>query len=453
MTAPKLSSFDATLLVVGGIVGVGIFYNPSRIAAAVPDPAWYLALWVFGAVVALHAALVFAELGAAFPKAGGWYVFLREAWGPFPSFLFAFVVLGVVATGASAVMMQICVQNLSGLVPGVGPPGSTSGRVAGALVLCGVTALALRGVKAGALLQNACTIVKLAAIAALFAGAWLVFRPAEHAPVAPPPVPEGGLAAGAVRALLPIFFAYGGWQMVCYVAPEVRDPARTLPRAILFGVAIVAAAYLAVNVGYLRVVGLGGLAGDPAFAGEVARRTLGSTGGEILRAAMGVSALGVCVVTILTSPWLFVAMAREGLFFERFGRLSPRTGAPVAALLVQLALALAYWFSGEAELLVDSVVFVEWIFHGLVAAALLRLRGRPGVVWPFRSRFGTWAACVYLATAIAVVAGNLAQVDVRALVAGDLVGANARGLAIGCGVLLVGAIVYRPWRRLVASER
>lgn len=439
MEPRKLSSVDATLLVVGGIVGVGIFYNPSRIAAAVPDPAWFLSLWVFGAIVAVHAALVFAELSAAFPKAGGWYVFLREAFGPFPAFLFAFVVLGVVATGASAVMLQICVQNLSGLVPGVGPPDTVSGRAAGALVLIGVTALALRGVKAGAVLQNACTAVKLLAIAALAAGAWLVFQPGGHPNPPPPPVPEGGLFLGAVRALLPIFFAYGGWQMVCYIAPEVKDPARTLPRAILLGVAIVAAAYLAINVGYLRVVGLGGLAADPTFAGEVARRTLGPTGGEILRAAMGVSALGVCVVTILTSPWLFVAMAREGLFFERFGKLHSRTGAPVAALAVQLALALGYWIWGGAELLVDSVVFVEWIFHGLVALALLRLRARPGVVWPFRSRLGVWAAWVYLATAVAVVAGNLAQ-------------ANLRAVAIGGTVLAVGALAYRPWRAFVADR-
>ncbi len=441
-----LSAFDATLLTVGGIVGVGIFYNPSRIAAHVPDPTWYLALWLFGAIVALHAALVFAELGAAFPKAGGWYVFLREAFGPFPAFLFAFVVLGVVATGASAVMMQICVQNLAGIVPGVGPPDTASGRWTGALILVGVTGVALCGVKAGAVLQNACTLVKLGAIAALAVGAWLVFdrssAPAQLTAVTSAgAAPEfGDLVRGSLRSLLPIFFAYGGWQMVCYIAPEVREPSKTLPRAILLGVAIVTAAYLSINLGYLHVLGVGGLAADPAFAGEFARRTLGPTGGEILRGAMGISALGVCIVTILTSPWLFVAMAREGLFFERFARLSPRTGAPVAALLVQLALALGYWLWGGAEQLVDSVVFVEWIFHGLVAYSLLRLRARPGIVWPFRSRFGTWAACVYLATAFAVVAGNLAQ-------------ANLRAMAIGGSVLALGALVYRPWRAWVAARR
>lgn len=444
MEPKKLSAFDATSLVVGGIVGVGIFFNPSRIAAMVPDPTWYLALWIFAAMVAVHAALVFAELGAAFPNAGGFYVFLREAFGPFPAFLFAFVVLCVVATGASAVMMHVCVDNLSGLIPGVGPPDATSGRIVGGAVLVGVTGLALLGVKAGALLQNVCTIVKLAAIAALAVGAWFVFRPGDFPVVPPPPPPEGGLLGGAIAATLPVFFAFGGWQMVCYVAPQVKNPSRTLPRAILIGIGIVAAAYLSVNVGYLRVVGLGGLAADPQFAGEVARRTLGPTGGEILRAAIGISALGVCVVTILTSPWLFVAMAKEGLFFERFGRLHPRTGAPTAALLVQLALALGYWIWGHAGFLVDSVVFVEWIFHGLVAIALLRLRARPDVVWPFRSPFGEWAAWVYLATAVAIVVGNVVQ---------SVQQANLRATAIGGTVLVVAAIVYRPWRALVAAPR
>jgi APA family basic amino acid/polyamine antiporter len=435
----KLSAFDATLLVVGGIVGVGIFYNPSKIAAAVPDPAWFLGLWIFGAFVAVHGALTFAELGAAFPREGGFYVFLREAFGRFTAFLFAFVVLCVVSTGASAVMMQICVANLSGIVPGFAPPDTPQGKVAGAMVLVGVTALALRGVKAGALLQNACTLVKLGAIAAMVGGAWLVFDPLEAPPPPPAPAPSESLVSGAFRALLPVFFAFGGWQMVCYVAPQVRDPRRTLPRAILFGIAIVTVAYLAINASYLRVLGLGGLAADPNFAGEMAQRTLGHTGGQILRLAMGVSALGVCIVTIMASPWLYVAMAKEGLFFARFGRTSPRTGAPVDALLVQLALALAYWVWGGAERIVDSVVFVEWIFHGLVALALIRLRRRPGIEWPFRAPFGLWVPGVYLVTAVAVVAGNLvAQPDLSAP-------------SIGTGVLLLAALVYRPWRRLVAA--
>jgi basic amino acid/polyamine antiporter, APA family len=186
------------------------------------------------------------------------------------------------------------------------------------------------------------------------------------------------------------------------------------------------------------VLGIDGLVADPQFASEVARRTLGPSGGEILRAAMGVSALGVCAVTIIASPWLYVAMAREGLFFKKFEELNPRTGAPTLALVVQLALCLAYWIWGQAEVLVNSVVFAEWIFHALAALALLRLRRtRPDLPRPYVSPLYPLAPVLYLCFASAIVISNLVQ-------------ANARDVGIGLVLLAVGAAVYQPWRRLAA---
>jgi APA family basic amino acid/polyamine antiporter len=153
-----------------------------------------------------------------------------------------------------------------------------------------------------------------------------------------------------------------------------------------------------------------------------------------------VSALGVCIVTILATPWLYVAMAREGLFFASVGKLHPRTGAPVNALTLQMVMALAYSFWGRAEMVVDSVVFVEWIFHALVAVALLRIRKvRTDLPRPFRSPLYPLAPIGYLAIATVVVAGNLVQ-------------ANVRAIAIGAAVLIVGAIAYKPWRRLVSAR-
>jgi APA family basic amino acid/polyamine antiporter len=431
-----LSTLDATLLVMGGIIGVGIFYNPRQVAELVPDPHWFLALWIVGGIVALFGALTFAELGASLPEAGGWYVYLRTAFGPFLAFLFACVVLFVISTGAIAVMAKICTDNLHGIVPGIGPPESDAARVAGALIIAGVTLVTMLGVKAGAGFQNACMVIKVAAILALIIAAWVM----TGTPSASTVPAAHGLAGGAIRALLPVLFACGGWQMLCYVAPRVRNPHTTLPRAILVGVCAVIVLYLAINAAYLHVLGIDGIAQDPLFASAMARRTLGETGGEILRAAMGVSAVGVCIVTILATPWLYVAMAREGLFFASIGRLHPRTGAPVAALLLQMTMALAYWFWGRADILVDSVVFVEWIFHALVAVALLRLRSaRPDLPRPFRSPLYPLAPIGYLAVATVVVGGNLAQANVRAIV-------------IGASVLAVGAIIYRPWRALVAAR-
>lgn len=415
----------------GGIIGVGIFYTPRLVAQHVPDPTAFLAMWGIGGLIALTGALTFAELGATFPKAGGWYVFLREAFGPFVAYLFAWVVLCVISTGAVSVIVRVLVQNVPGL------PASMH-FASGAATIVLVTGLAMLGAKAGATLQNGCMAVKLGAITAM-AGVGLLFT-APATPVASlPAVPEGGLAMGMVRALLPVLFACGGWQMLCYVAPQVRDPQKTLPRAIVLGILGVIATYLAINAAYLRVLGIDGLIADPAFASEMARRTLGPTGGEFLRAAMAVSALGVCIVILVATPWLYVAMAREGLFFARFAKTHPRTGAPIAALLVQGGLALGYWIWGHADLLVDSVVFVEWIFHLLVAIALLRLRARrPDLPRPFASPLYPLAPVLYALLATVVVVGTLAQ-------------SEPRSAAIGLGVLAVAAAIYRPWRRLVRS--
>jgi APA family basic amino acid/polyamine antiporter len=461
LAAKQLNLFDATLLVMGGIIGVGIFFTPSSVAARVPDPFAFLGLWAIGCGAAMVGALTFAELGATFPRDGGWYVFLREAFGPFVAFLFAWVVLCVVSTGATAVMMSFFTDTLRSLVPSLGPPGSASCVATGAVVILFVTALTMCGVKIGATFQNLCMIVKLAAIGAMVIAGLALYHASTESALPPPPIPEGGIARGMVSAVLPVLFTCGGWQMVCYIAPQVRDPQRMLPRAIVLGVTGVALVYLSINGAYLRVMGIGALAHDPGFASEMAVRTLGAGGAPFLRAAMAFSALGVCAVTLIATPWLYVAMAREGLFFARFAKLNRVTGAPMLALVVQAALCLAYWFWGQAgaarvallpkdspearsiltpEVLTSAVVYIEWVFHACVAIALLRLRAtRPSLPRPFKSPLYPLAPVLYLAFAIAVVFGNLAQ-------------ANVRDTVIGLGVMLFGALIYVPWRRLVARE-
>jgi APA family basic amino acid/polyamine antiporter len=475
----RLSLFDATLLVMGGIIGVGIFFTPSTVAARAPDPTAFLVLWAAGCGIAMIGALTFAELGATFPRDGGWYVFLREAWGPFVAFLFAWVVLFVVSTGATAVMMSfftdvvrdllrngpsgadVAAGSASTVSSVVGPAGSASCVALGAAVIVLMTALTMCGVKIGATFQNVCMIVKLAAIAAMVFAGFALFQSGSAPVVAPPAAPEGGIARGMLAAILPVLFSCGGWQMVCYIAPQVRDPQKTLPRAIVLGVLGVAVVYLSINAAYLRVIGIGGLAADRGFASVMAERTLGGGGATLLRVAMAFSALGVCAVTIIATPWMYVAMAREGLFFARFAKLNARTGAPILALVVQCALCLAYWFWGEAgaarlaelpkdsaeakslvtpDVLTSAVVYIEWVFHALVAVALLRLRARrPELPRPFTSPLYPLAPVLYLLFAIAVVCGNLVQ-------------ANVRDTAIGLSLLAVGALVYTPWRALVARS-
>ena len=450
--SPRLSGFDATMLVMGGIVGVGIFFTPHKVAALVPHGGWQLFLWALGAGVALCGAATFAELGGTFPRAGGWFEFLREIFGPFAAFLFAWVILGVVSTGAIAVIAGIGARFLGPVLPGGMFAGLEAQLGMAAFTIVAITGLALAGVRVSVSFQNLCMLTKLVAIAGLVvAGLVYVADPQVSASTtraaseAAPP-----LWRGLVAASLPVLFSYGGWQMLCYVAPEVREPERVLPRAIVLGVAGVGLVYLAANAAFLRALGSEGLATTNAFAAEVAQRGFGERAGTALTAAMGVSALGIATVNILATPSIYVAMAKHGLFFRGFARLHSRTGAPTLALCAQLALALTYLGVGhpavgllDLDTLTGSVVFAEWFFHALTAYGLIRLRRtRPELPRPYTSFAFPLLPGLYLLVALSVIVGNL-YVSSRGA-------EGARTVGLGLGVMLLGALVYAPWRALVA---
>lgn len=452
-TQQELGLFDATMLVMGGIIGVGIFFTPARVAELVPSGPAFFGMWVFGALVALAGAATFAELGGTFPRYGGWFEFLREIYGPFVAFLFAWVILGVVATGAIAIVASFGAEVLLGLAGDVNPRVHLA---VAAAILCGLTLLAMLGVRVGASFQNLCMLAKLVALGALAVAGLLLLAPAggAEATASAPASAGSSLGWGSVPAAsLSVLFAYGGWQHVCYVGDAVRDPGRVIPKAILLGVSGVGVVYLLINAAYVRVLGIEGLASTQDFAAVVAERILGGSGGKALGLAMGVSAIGLCAVNVIVTPSIFVGLARGGLFFRGFASLNPRTGAPVAALFVQLLLALSYlaWAHSETllgvsfegmnvEKLTGSVVFAEWFFHLLVAYGLIRLRRlRPDLPRPYRSFAFPLAPAVYLVAAACVLLGNLAA---------------SRGpeTAVGGCVLLAGAAVYPPWRSFLAKK-
>lgn len=437
-----LSPFDATMLVMGGIIGVGIFFKPQGVARLVPEPGPYFVMWALGALAALAGALTFAELAGTFPRTGGWYVFLREGFGGFPAFLFAWIVLLVISTGASAAVADFCAQQVGALAaPGV-ELSQPVRRGTAALLIVGITGVALTGVKSGAIFQNLCMLAKLLAIATFVVGGLALFAgaPLQAAPTRPP---EGALAGRMVSSTLPVLFTYGGWQLVTYIAPHVRDAERTLPRAIVAGVAGVAVVYLLLNAAYVRVLGMGGVAEHPNVPVALAEATLGAGGARFLTAAMAVSALGFLVATLIATPGIYVAMAREGLFFESIGRQHPRTGAPALALSIQAGIVVAYLAVSTDVIgkLGDSVVFAEWIFHCLCGLALLRVRAaRPELPRPFRSFAYPLFPLLYAALAAAVVLGNL-------------ITSPWEITRIGILVLGAGAAVYGPWRMLAGRRR
>ena len=320
-TTRKLSLFDATMLVMGGILGIGIFFTPPEIAREVTEPGAYLAMWGLGAVAALSGAMTFAELSAAYPRTGGWYVFLREAFGARTSFLFAWVVLLVVSTGACALVARFFSAQVAQLA-GLGPTGDL---VVAACIVLLVTGIGLAGLKSGALFQNLCMLMKLAAIATfVIAGLALYNGVPAAVEVAAADRTSDSIPGGMLAASLSVLFSYGGWQLLSYVAPSVKDPQRNLPKAIVIGVTGVAGIYFLINLAYLKVLGIGGLAaqGDGQMAVRMANAALGEgNGATFVTAAMAVSALGFLVATLITTPGIYVAMSREGLFFRGFGRL------------------------------------------------------------------------------------------------------------------------------------
>lgn len=436
MKNKRLTTLDATLLVMGGIIGVGIFFKPGEVAEILPTQGAYFAAWGIGTLAALAGAMTFAELAAMIPREGGWFEFLREGIGRLPAFLFAWVVLLVISTGASAGVAEFCALQLAGAM--AWDAGPMELRVVAGAVIGGVTLMGCFGIKRAALLQNLCMLAKLLSILVLVLVGLALTAPAAIDSAAASEISAqagSSLFSGLIRASLPVLYTFGGWQLVTYIAPSVQNPERTLPRAIVGGIVGVGVIYGLVNLAYVRVLGMERLGSEPDVAAALAEATLGPAGARFLSAAMAVSALGFLVATLIATPSIYVAMARQKLFFATTGRLHPRTGAPVRALVLQALICFVYlsWRGDIKGELGDAVVFAEWIFHGLAAVALLRL-ARRGWARPFKSPLYPLFPVLYLLIATGVVLGNLATTE-------------AHITLLGLGVLGLGAVVYGIWAR------
>jgi basic amino acid/polyamine antiporter, APA family len=435
--ARSLGLFSGTMAVIGGIVGGGIFLTPATVAQRVGSARLIFVAWIVGGVVALMGALCFGELGARRPKAGGGYVYLRETWGPLPAFLYGWALLFLIATGAIAavaIMFATYALPLAGLSPLLTVPVAV-----GAIVF--LTGINYVGVKPAAITQNIFTILKLAALAALIAAGLAAGRSAAINHPLPPPTVAAGLVAVVVAlgaALVPILFTYGGWQQTNFIAEEIIEPERNLPRALVLGVAVVVVVYLLANVAYVRVLGPGGLAHTSAPAAGVMRAVLGSAGGATIAAGITVSTFGFLNLVILVTPRVFQAMAADGVFFSRLAELHPTYRTPGAAILLQGGWAIVLTlFYGTFSQLVDYVAFGDWIFFGLTVAGLFVYRrrdgGSPAPPGAFRTPGYPWIPGLFVLAALYVVASSVL--------------ANPRNALIGTGLLLLGVPVYRVFRR------
>ena len=430
--ARKLGPLDATMIVVSGIIGSGIFINPALVAQQVDTPFLILAVWVLGGVIALCGAFVFAELGTVVPRAGGQYAFFRDAFHPLIGFLHGWSLLLIIQSGATAAVAVACGQylvQLAGLPPGWVTP------IAIALLL-GLVVLHSSGIKPGAILINVVTIGKTCAIAALVIGAFFIAGRSglSFELLVPPRLHGPGLVSALFAGLVPAMFVYGGWQNANFVVEEMRDPERNLPRAILLGVAIVIAVYVTANVAYVHVLFAPVLATSKTPAAELAIRVLGPHGADAVSVLVIVSTFGFLNLALMTAPRVYYAMARDGLFFARVAQVSPRSHVPIAAIATQGILAAGFALSNTYDRLVGYAVFADWIFFALAGVALLVFRRtRPDAPRPYRTPLYPVLPLVFALAGFGIVA-NMFIADLE----------NA---VIGSAIIALGVPVYFAWRR------
>ena len=376
--ARRLGLFDATMLVMGGIIGSGIFMNPSVAARHVHTPFLILAVWALGGLVALAAGFIWAELATVRPEVGGQYAYLREAFHPLVAFLYGWGLLLVIQTGgmaAVAVTFARYFRELTHL--------QIADGVIAALALAALTVINCLGVRAGGTVQTFLMVLKILAIIALVVCGFFLAAPSrEGAPDGPIPAillgrpPSLNLLTTIGAAMVPVLFAYGGWQTATFVAGEIKDPAKNLPRALVTGVTGVVILYLAVNFVCVKVLGVSGLANTTTPASDVMRIALGPTGARLIAAGIAISTLGFLSQSMLTAPRVYFAMAEDGLFFSAVAKLNQRSRVPVIAIVMQGALATIIALSGQYEQILNYVVSVDFIFFGLTAMCVFVFRRR-----------------------------------------------------------------------------
>ena len=375
--APRLGLFDITMLVMGSVIGAGIFVVPHTVAALVPAPAPVLAAWVVGGLISMAGGLVYADLARRRPHVGGQYAFLREAYHPALAFVYGWSLLWVIQSGGMAAVAVVFGTYFNQLLLLLGAaPGSDA--LTAALAIAAVTAVNCTGARAGSTAQNVFMSLKILAILTLVLcgllaedARWSVLGGQEAAGDWLPPT-------AFAAALVQVFFAYGGWHTTTFLAAEVRDPTRTLPRGLILGVTGVIVLYLGVSLACLRVLGAEELAVNTSPAAAVMRRALGAPGAALLSAGVAVSALGFVSQASLTSPRVYYAMARDGLFFRGVAWVHPRTRSPVVAVLLQGTFALVLAVTRTFQEILNSVMCVEMTFFALTALGLFVIRRRDG---------------------------------------------------------------------------
>jgi basic amino acid/polyamine antiporter, APA family len=427
----RLGLLDSTALLVGSVIGSGIFVVPSLIAKRIPEPGLVLAIWIFSGLLVLCGALVLAELGAMLPHSGGLYVYMREAYGPFWGFLYGWTIMLVVIPGTIAALTSAFLLYLGRFIPM--PAGVEKAVGIGMLLVLAM--VNSRGVSWGARVQTLFTFLKVAGIAALVGLALITQKgdASNFLPLAPTEARAGLIAAIGV-AMVSTLFAYDGWHFVGFVAGEIRDPARNIPRSIVMGVLIVIAVYLSANLAYIFVLGQTGIAGSERVAADAMNKMIGPFGGNLIATAILCSTFGAISANVLAGPRVFFAMARDGVFFRQLATIHPRHQTPSNAIWLLAVWAAVLTLTGGYEHLITMAMFANWILFSMVVASVIVLRRkRPELARPYKVIGYPVTAAVFVLVSAAFVVNTLME--------------SPRSSLLGLGIVAVSIPFYLVWWR------
>ncbi len=428
-----LTLFDGAALLVGSVIGSGIFVVPSLIAQRVPEPGLVIGIWIFSGLLVLCGALTLAELGAMLPHSGGLYVYMREAYGPFPAFLYGWTIMLVAIPASIAALTSVFLLYLKLFLPLTLP----AEKALGVSILAGLAFVNARGAKQGAGVQNAFTVLKVAGLVGLVALAALTRAgdPSHLLPLLPDQF-SGSLLTAIGLAMISTLFAYDGWQFVSLLAGEIRDPGRNVPRSIIVGVLVVIALYVSANLAYIYVLGQPRIAGAERVAADAMQEMIGPAGATLIAGVILCSTFGAISANVLAGPRVLFAMGRDGLLFPQLARIHPRHETPSTAIW-----ALALWsavltLTGGYEHLITMSGFANWIFFTMIVLSVIILRRRhPEWARPYRVTGYPVTVIVFVLVSSVFVLNTLVEAP--------------RSSLMGLGLLLLGVPFY--WRSRGAS--
>ena len=426
---------DLVLMIIGTVIGSGIFLVPGVVLRAVGNSLpMALLVWMAGGVLSLLGALTYGELSAMKPRTGGLYVYIRDCFGPFPAFLFGWTMFFGISSGSIATLAAAFSNYLSEFVP----LSAVGAKVVAVLMILVITAVNIRGTRQSADLLNLTTAIKVAAI--LLVSGVLLWS-GEHSIFSGNPLPSAQISgvSGFGLAMVSVLWAYEGWQYVTYIAGETVNPQRTFPIAFLAGTSLLVGIYICANLGYLAALGASGVAASPRVAASALAVVVSHGASRIVAAVILVSIFSAANSIMLNSPRVYYAMAKDGLFFHWLAKVNPRFGTPTLAITVAGMWSALLAASGTFEQLLTYVVFVGWIFYALAAASIFVYRWRaPQAVRPYCVPGYPFTPIIFVAAAMMLVISTIVGQPRRA--------------AIGLVVVFLGAPAYTFWRQTACIE-